>query len=107
MTILAQAAEVIPGGFATVAFGYGPLGIFCWWLTRLVERQRREITAKDQLVRDAIEKHVEAMGMHAHKIDSLTRGLVYNAATYGPPGVRELAQAEVARWDSANEAAKK
>lgn len=109
---LAQADAAIPGGLNVVLFGYGPLGAFCWWLTRLVERMRRdgeaekiaqreELAARDALLREITAAHTEAMGAATHKIAGLSRALVYQAATLGTGSVKAMAQREVDRWEQA------
>ncbi len=108
--ILAQIEQAVPGGLPGIFFGYGPLGAFCWWLTRLVDRQRRENAAaaiaqraelaeRDALLREVTDKHVTSMRDATHKISGLSRALVYNAATHATGSVKAMAQREVDRWD--------
>lgn len=101
--VFAQVEAAVPGGVAGVLFGYGPLGAFCWWLTRLVDRQRRELASRDELLREITDKNVEAMAAATHKISGLSRALVYQAATYGSGAVKTMAQREVDRWERGGE----
>lgn len=101
--VMAQVEATVPGGISAVLFGYGPLGAFCWWLTRLVDRLRRELAQRDELLREVTDKHVAALANATHKISGLSRALVYNAATHGPDGVRKLAQREIDRWERGGE----
>jgi len=97
LQILAQIDIPIAGGWATVVFGYGPLGVSCWWLSRLVEKMRVELQGRDILVREITDKQVEALAKVTHNIGSLSKALVYNAATHGGANIRHLAQKELAR----------
>ncbi len=108
--ILSQINETVPGGATGLLFGYGPLGFICWWLTRLVDRMRREniaaeiarrteLAERDKLLREVTEKHTDALANATHKISGLSRALVYNAAAHGTGAVQKLAQREVDRWD--------
>lgn len=114
LQILAQVEAAVPGGVAGIFFGYGPLGAFCWWMTRLVERMRREgsaaaiaqraeLAARDALIREVTAAHVEALANATHKISGLSRALVYQAATSGTGTVQRLAQREVERWERGGE----
>lgn len=83
-----------------VVFGYGPLGVSCWWLSRLVEKMREELAGRDALLREITDKNVQALKDLTHKISGLSRGLIYNAATHGPHGVKEMAQKELERMEA-------
>ncbi len=108
--ILSQIEATVPGGATGLLFGYGPLGFICWWLTRLVDRMRREnlaaetarreeVAARDRLLREVTDKHTTALADATHKIAGLSRALVYNAAAHGSGAIQRLAQKEVDRWD--------
>lgn len=64
--------------------GYGPLGAFCWWLTRLVDKQRRDNQQWQKTVQD-----------NSHKVSGMSLALMMNAATYGPEQIRLLAEKEI------------
>ncbi len=112
-SVIAQLTEAIPGGGAGLLFGYGPLGFICWWLTRLVDRMRREniaaeiarraeVADRDELLREVTQKHTDALADATHKISGLSRALVYNAAAHGSGAIQRLAQKEVDRWERAS-----
>lgn len=71
---------------------YGPLGIICAWLMWRDER-------RDKSMREAAEKNVTALGQVAHKLNGLSRALIFNAATHAPNGIKELAQKELAEME--------
>lgn len=108
--VVSQITDAVPGGGAGLLFGYGPLGFICWWLTRLVDRMRRdnlaaeiarraEVADRDKLLREVTSKHTVALADATHKISGLSKALVYNAATHGTGAVKAMAQREVDRWD--------
>lgn len=98
-TILAQLEAAVPGGVMTVVVGYGPLGVFCWWLTKLVESTRKELQKRDAMLMEINDKNVASLKLIAHRMSSLSRALVYNAATYGEGKIKALAKQEMEQWD--------
>lgn len=93
-----------------IFFAYGPLGAICWWLTRLVEKMRREGSAasvsqrtelaeRDKLLRDVTAAHTKSMSDATHKIASLSLALTLNAATHGTGEIQRIAQREVERME--------
>lgn len=67
---------------------WGPLGIFCGWF------MWRD-TARDKLLREIADKNISALAQVAHKLNGLSRALIFNAATHAPNGIKELAQKEL------------
>lgn len=69
---------------------WGPLGIICGWLMWRDER-------RDRLMREIASKNVDAMEKVAHKLNGLSRALVFSAATHAQNGdLKELAERELA-----------
>lgn len=76
---------------------YGPLGIICGWLMWRDER-------RDKTLREINTAQVSALGQVAHKLNGLSRALIFNAATHAPNGIKELAQKELEEMErKANE----
>lgn len=65
---------------------YGPMGIICLWLMYRDEKRSKE----GEKLRESIEKV-------AHQMKGLNRNLLYQAASHGPAGLREVAQRELER----------
>lgn len=72
----------------TLLLGYGPLGAAVWWLSRMVEKQRRDHEKQQNAF-------VAAVKEHSHKISGMSIALIFNAATYGPENIRALANLEL------------
>ena len=87
--LLAQGAPPSAMELLTI---YGPLGIICGWLMWRDER-------RDKTLREINEKQVNALGSVAHKMNGLSRALIFNAATHAPTGIKELAQKELAEME--------
>lgn len=86
LDIIAQAEITVSP--ATIAVGYGPLGLFCWWLTRLVERQRADSRRQQDVF-------IQVIKDNTHKISGMSMAMTLNAATYGPENIRVLANREL------------
>lgn len=71
---------------------WGPLGVICAWLMWRDER-------RDKIIRESADKNVVAMERVAHKLNGLSRALIFNAATHAPNGIKELAEKELAEMD--------
>jgi len=71
---------------------WGPLGVICAWLMWRDER-------RDKIIRESADKNVVAMERVAHKLNGLSRALIFNAATHASPGLKELAEKELAEMD--------
>ena len=87
--LLSQTPAPSAGELLTI---YGPLGIICGWLMWRDER-------RDRTLREINERQVNALGAVAHKMNGLSRALIFNAATHAPSGIKELAQKELAEME--------
>lgn len=65
---------------------WGPMSIICGWM---IWRDERRAVQHDRL-RDGI-------GDIVHQLKGLNRNLLYQAATFGPPGIKDVAQKELER----------
>ncbi len=82
--ILAVALGQVDAGTSLAT--YGPIGVICGWLILRDERR-----AKDA------EKLREEIAKVAHQMKGLNRNLLYQAASHGPAGIREVAAKELER----------
>ena len=80
-----------------IILNYGAIGLICAWLMIRDER-------KDKLMREMNKETATAITGLAHKFNGLTRALIFNAATYAPNGVKEMAQAELEKMEAKAEA---
>lgn len=87
--LLAQTQPPSAGELLTI---YGPLGIICGWLMWRDER-------RDRTLREINTAQVGALSQVAHKLNGLSRALIFNAATHAPNGIKELAQKELAEME--------
>jgi len=97
MTI-AFIAQLVEHDWQTLV-NYGAIGFICAWLIYRDER-------KDRLMRDMNRETTTAINNLAHKFNGLTRALIFNAATYAPNGIREMAQAELEKMEAKAEASR-
>lgn len=81
-------AQAVPPSTTELLTIYGPLGVICAWLMWRDER-------RDKTLREINEKQISALGTVAHKMNGLSRALIFNAATHAPTGIKELAQKEL------------
>lgn len=81
-------AQSVPPSAMELLTIYGPLGVICGWLMWRDER-------RDKTLREINSAQIEALGTVAHKMNGLSRALIFNAATHAPNGIKELAQKEL------------
>lgn len=65
---------------------WGPMSIVCGWM---IWRDERRAVQHDRL-RDGISDIV-------HQLKGLNRNLLYQAAAFGPPGIKDVAEKELQR----------
>jgi len=89
-------AQVLENNWPII-LNYGAIGLICMWLMFRDER-------RDKLMREMNRETTSAINNLAHKFNGLTRALIFNAATYAPNGVKEMAQAELEKMEAKSEA---
>lgn len=94
--LFAQLAINYPD-LSAVLLAYGPLGVFCVYF--MVRDERRDKSFRETM-HDNTDRTTKALGEVSHKLNGLSRALIFNAATNAPNGIKEMAQKELERMDS-------
>lgn len=93
---LAQLAINYPD-LSAIFLAYGPLGVFCVYF--MVRDERRDKSFRETM-HDNTDRTTKALEAVSHKLNGLSRALIFNAATNAPNGIKEMAQKELERMDS-------
>lgn len=98
LAVLVGQTPEVPAGLAV----YGPMGVICLWLMLRTERDRKDSQAREDAMRkDNAGLRDEIRGV-AHQMKGLNRNLLYVTATHGPAGLREVAERELEKYNSAD-----
>ena len=109
--LLGQIVAQLSATWADALVIYGPLGV--GWIAgaylidklmklhaiREDKMEQRELT-RDKLIREVMHEQAEAQKELAHRVYSVSKGLVYIAATLGHDSLKNLAEKELAKMEA-------
>ena len=89
-------AQVLPSDASKLSI-YGPMGLICFWLMWRDERQMKASAKMHEGMREDNSKLREEFQGFTHQLKGLNRNLLYQTATHGPAGLRDVAEKELER----------